>query len=1117
MRCPGCQRDNAIDARFCGGCGLPLAVPCPTCGHANAPDNRFCSGCGAPLPPRPPAQRAEPIESLPFGDAGAGAERRQLTVMFCDLVGSTELSARLDPEILREVIRSYQHASEQVIDRFRGHVAQHLGDGLLVYFGYPAAHEDAPQRAVRAALGILAAMKILNGRLERERHLALAVRIGIHTGPVVVGEIGGRGRREELALGETPNVAARLQALAEPDSVVISAMTQRLTRAHFRCGDLGPHAIKGLPAPLIAYRVEAELSLPDPLGPPVGDARTPLVGREEEIAFLLGRWEHVTDGFGQVVLLSGEPGIGKSRVVRALREHVATQAHVRWECRCSAYHQDSALHPVVELFERVLGFERDDTAAGRFGKIETALARRGLAQPESARLWAALLSVPVPDHHPPLSLTPQRQKQRTFESIVELLMALTAEQPVLLIVEDLHWADPSTRELLDLIVEQVSTAPVLILLTFRPEFRPPWGPRAHVTHLVINRFTRRQTELMVERVTGGKKLPPDVLQQVVTKTDGVPLFVEELTKMIVESGLVREADDRYELRGVLPPLAIPSTLQDSLMARLDRLAAVKEVAQIGAALGRTFTHELLRAVTLMDGATVDRALARLVEAELLYQRGVPPDASYIFKHALIQETARESMLLSRRKQLHQTIADTLLERFPHIATTQPELVAHHYTEAGLPAQAVTHWRRAGQRALEHSANLEAIAHLRRGLAVLEGGPDDAERRQRELDLQTALGPALMATKGFGSVEVAEVYARARQLCHQLGDTTQLFDVLRGLWEYYELRAEAGTGLELAREILQLAERAHDTTLLVIAHDVMQDTSLWLGDYAATRWHMQRALALYDPAQHRSLAFRHGGYDPAMACHAFGGHALWYLGYADQALAHHAESLRHARELAHPPTLVFALSHAAVLHQFRGEAPLARARADEALQLADEQGFEFWRAHATISRGWALAREGAADEGVALILEALAGYRATGAELERSLWVALLADGYGRAGRPHDGLAAIDEALVDADRTGVRFHEAELHRLKGELLLTLPAPSPEAAATSFLQALALARRRNAKSLELRAAMSLSRLWARQGKREDARRLLSEIHGWFTEGLDTPDLEEAQALLDELTNR
>jgi class 3 adenylate cyclase len=577
MKCPRCQQDVPPDAQFCPECGAKLAPVCPQCGTTNAPGHKFCKHCGLPL--ATPAQQVAGVS--PRATSAAEAERRQLTVMFCDLVGSTALAETLDPEETCEIVRAYQHACADVIDRFEGHIAQYLGDGLLVYFGYPRAHEDDARRAVRAALGILRAMDGLNARLHSQRGLRLAVRVGIHTGLVVVGEIGAGNRYEHLAVGDSPNLAARLQALAEPDTVVISESTHRLIEGLFAFGDLGAQPVKGLANPVRVYRVLEEGRVQNRLEVAASRGLTPLVAREQEVALLLSRWEQVKDGLGQVVLLNGDAGIGKSRLVQVLKERVAGEPHTRWECRCSPYHHDSALHPVIDLFERALQFGRDEPPGNKLQKIEDALTRYGLAQPETIALWAALLSVPLADRYPPPSLTPQRQRQKTLEAIAALLLAVAAREPVLFTVEDLHWVDPSTLELLSLILDQVATMSVLVVLTFRPDFPPPWASRAHFTHLTVSRFTRKQTELMVERVTAGKPLPAEVVQQVVTRTDGVPLFVEELTKMVLESGLLREEDGRYVLAGPLPPLAIPTTLQDSLMARLDRLATVKDVAQLG--------------------------------------------------------------------------------------------------------------------------------------------------------------------------------------------------------------------------------------------------------------------------------------------------------------------------------------------------------------------------------------------------------------------------------------------------------------------------------------------------------------------------------------------------------
>ena len=675
---------------------------------ASDEDGKVLVWTGKPSLPHPPTSLAQ-MHTPPAARPIPEAERRQLTVLFCDLVDSTRLAQQLDPEDLRQVVLAYQAACVEVLQRFDGHIAQYLGDGLLVYFGYPQAHEDDAQRAVRTGLGILEAMRTLNTRLEHDQGLRLAVRLGIHTGPVVVGTMGSGGRHEQLALGETPNLAARLQSLAAPNTVVISDTTYRLVQGYFTYDDLGMQGLKGIETPLRVYRVVAESPAQSRLDVAAATGLTPLVGREHEVGLLLERWAQSQDGLGQVVLLSGEAGIGKSRLVHVLTEHVVDAGEPRLTLRCSPYHTNSAFYPVIEHLQRFLQWQRHETPAARLATLEEAIRPAGLPLVEVVPLLAALLSLPVPERYPPLTLSPQRQKQKTQETLVAWLLADAARQPVLAVWEDLHWADPSTLELLALLLDQVPTARLLLVLTCRPEFRPPWTPRSYVTPLTLTRLTRQQIEEMVLRLTGGKPVPAEVLAQIVAKTDGIPLFVEELLKTILEAGFMQENAGRYVLSGPLPPLAIPATLQDALMARLDRLAVVKDVAQLGAVLGREFSYELLRAVTPLDEATVQRALAQLVEAELLYQRGIPPQATYVFKHALIQDAAYQSLLKSTRQQFHQRIAQALEARFPETAATQPELLAHHYTEAGLAVLAISYWQQAGQRASARSAHMKRSA------------------------------------------------------------------------------------------------------------------------------------------------------------------------------------------------------------------------------------------------------------------------------------------------------------------------------------------------------------------------------------------------------------------------
>jgi class 3 adenylate cyclase/predicted ATPase len=1084
---------------------------CPACGAPVEARSKFCDSCGTLLPAPPPAGVIG-REAKGADDGGpTEAERRQLTVMFCDLVGSTELAARLDPEVLRDVVRSYQRVCEAEIGRLHGTVAQYLGDGLLVYFGYPVAREDDPRRAVRAGLAIIGGLANLNTTLQRDRGFTLAVRIGIHTGPVVVGEIGEGRRRELLALGETPNVAARLQALAEPDTIVISGATNRLLQGTVATVDLGPQPLKGLATPIHLYRVEATGQALRSSSAVTETAVTPLVGRDQEIGLLLERWEHVKDDRGHVILLVGEPGIGKSRLVQALKERIPDEQCHRWEGRCSAYHQDSALYPLIDLFEHALLFERDDTAAQRFVKLETGLKRYGAASPETLSLWSAFLSIPTPSMIPPAEPPSQRQKERTFEAIAAVLLALAAERPLLLIMEDLHWADASTLEFVDFLFGQGPTAPILLLMTSRPEFRPPWTTRSHLMSLSVNRVTRKQTEMMVGRLTEGKPLPTEVVQEIVAKTDGVPLFVEELTRMVIESELVSDRGDRYEITDSLLPLAIPSTLQDSLMARLDRLATVKEVAQIGSALGRTFHYELLRAVASLGDNVLRPSLARLGESDLLHQRGVPPDATYIFKHALIQETAYQSMLLSRRQQLHTRIGDTLVERFPATAATQPEVVAHHYTTAGLAAQAIEYWGRAGRRAVERTANAEASAHFTKALSILASLPPSPERLERELALRTALGPALMSTKGLGSSEVGANYRQALELCRQLGERPELFAVLRGLWEFHELRGELMVARGLGEELFRLAQAADDRALLLVTHDVLGDTLYWCGDFTRALEHLEQGIALYRVDEDRDLAHQHAGYDPCVACLIFSAYVLWYLDYPDRAARRIDEGLALARDLSQTISLTFAIQFGAVIHHLRREVPQAKRAAESNVSLSTEQANVFILGCSMVEEGWAIAHEGDHAGGVTRIIEGMDVCRSSGATLEFPHCWAALADACRAGGRIEEGLDAVSAGLAQARETAALFNEAELLRLRGELLLLRPDPPLGDAEECFRQALEIAQRQSAKSLELRAATSLGRLLLRQGKRVDAHQQMSAVYGWFTEGFATDDLKDARDLL------
>ncbi len=1070
-------------------------------------------------------EEAEPRPAPTYPDSGTDrprdprldvAERRQLTVMFCDLVGSTVLSTHLDPEDYHTVVQQYHKTCEAVIQRYEGFVPQHLGDGVLVYFGYPAAHEDDAQRAVRTGLGVVEAIQQLSFPTLRLPH-PVQVRIGIHTGLVVIGEIGGSEKRERLALGETPNLAARVQGVAEPNTVALSAVTHRLVQGLFECQELGQHELKGFAAPVVVYRVARESATQSRFEASVSAGLTPLVGREEELGVLRRRWEQVKAGSGHVVLLSGEPGIGKSRLMQELKEQVSAEGATRIEFRCSPYHQNSALYPIIDHLHRLLQFTREDTPAAKLAKLQQVLARYRFPQADTVPLLAAMLSLPHPEGYSPITVSPQKQKEKTQAALVAWIVEEAEQRPVYTVWEDLHWTDPSTLEVLTLLLDQVPTARLLALLTSRPEFISPWGSRSYLTQLTLNRLGQSQVEGMVKWVTGNTTLPSEAIQQIVSKTDGVPLFVEELTKTVVEA-IGQQATGIGEQFGLsLVQIGVPPTLQDALMARLDRLGPAKEIAQLGATIGREFSYELLHAVANQDESCLQQGLRQLVETELIYQRGLPPQAHYLFKHALIQDTAYQSLLKSKRQQLHQQIAQVIEAQFPNTKETEPELLAYHYTEAGLTEQAIPYWQRAGQRASQRSAYVEAISHLTRGLELLKTLADTPTRVQSELALQVTLGISLMAARGYAAPEVGQALARALELCRQVGESPQLFRVLGGLAAFYVIRGELRTAHELHEQMLRVAQSVHDPVLLQVAHYGMGEGLFDLGELPQSRTHLEQAITLYDSPRRPFSGF----HDTGVACLSIAALTLWSLGYPDQALKRIRESLTLAQELSHPFSVSFALHCAAELHQFRREVKATQEQAEALIALALEQGFMLREASGVALRGWALAEQGRGEEGVAQIRQGYASTQAMGAALFLPYFLALLAEAYAKVGQAEEGLTALAEGLTFVDEKP--NHEAELYRLKGELTLQAQVESHKSqvkeqeAEECFLKAITIAKKQQAKSLELRAAMSLARLWQQQGKQKEAHQLLAEIYGWFTEGFDTKDLQEGKALLEELASR
>ena len=1059
-------------------------------------------------PPATPETMADPagVASGPDTSPDAEAERRQLTVMFVDLAGSTALSRRLDPEEMREVLRAYQDAVAGEVVRLEGHVAKFMGDGVLAYFGWPTAHEDEAERSVRAGLAVVE----LVGRLTTPAGGPLAARVGISTGLVVVGGLIGEGSaREQTVVGETPNLAARPQAVAQPGAVVIAASTRGLIGAGFEVEDLGPQALKGFADDVGAWRVLGERAVGSRF-----EARAtglaPLVGWVHEVALLLDRWQQASDGEGQVVLLSGEPGIGKSRIARVLDERLAGDTHVLLCHQCSPYYVDTALHPTIEQLERAAGFQRDDPPDAKLDKLEHLLAQGTDRVGEVVPLIAALLSIATEGRYPPLNAAPQRQMERTIDALVEQVTGLARARPVLCLFEDLHWADPTTLELLDQLVVRLTSERVLLLLTFRPEFSPPWRGQPHATLIALNRLPRRQSGALAQAVAGGRALPDAVLQQIVARADGVPLFVEELTKVVLEAAGDTPGPDsgRHGLAGPSTPPTIPATLQDSLMARLDRLAGAKELAQIGAAIGREFGYQLLAAVSLLGESELREALEQLVVSELVFVRGEPPVAVYTFKHALVQDAAYASLLKSRRQQLHAKIARELEERWPATKETRPELLAHHFAAAGGCGKAAAYGFEAGRAAFGRSAVAEAVVHLERALALLRGLPEDDGRRRLELDLQLTLGHALIRARGYGVPEVGEAFARARRLA-AAADTAQQISLLSGIGAYHYLRSESRASLKVGRDVVRLS-RGGDPAAYVEGQRRIGGAFQQLGRLVPAQRHFERGLARFAPTQLplRASAFTVEPHSTLLAllfCN------LLLLGYPDRARARRAEAIELTRRAVHPLTLASTLHWSALsaflLHDRSG----LRAWVDEFVALTAEHTLAHFTQWALIWRGWLAAEAGEVRESVVQLREALSAVRHAGARYWSPFYMALLADMHSRAGDADRVLEMLGEALEEVERTDERVYEAELLRLKGAALLARAPSSTGEVEACLRRALAIARAQKARLWELRAAIDLARLWQANGKSREAYALLEPVHAWFTEGFDTPDFVQARMLL------
>ena len=1118
--CSACEADLAQGARYCAQCGVAVERTCPGCSQPAEASARFCPSCGTSLAA---AQAPKDLPSTPSSTTAGSAdnastldssgERRHLTVMFCDLEASAELAERIDEEDLRNLVRRYYDLCERIIKRYDGHVANYIGDGVLVYFGYPTAHEDDPEGAVRASLDIITDMKELAKNAETGSAGPLGVRIGIHTGPVIVGDLGSGVQREGTALGETMNLAARLNAVAKPNTVVISGQTQRLVRGIFVMHDLGPQSLKGISEPVQAYGVVQASGIRSQL-----EAATrhfsPFVGRDLEIGLLLDRWEKTEEGQGQAVLVTGEAGIGKSRLAMAMRERMPDHPHTWLECMGSRYTQNTAFHPIIELVEQGLAFTANDTPEAKLRKLEQAVQRAGFDPRHAVPLFASFLKIPLGDAYQPLDIGPDLRRRKTLDALVSWLLALGELQPLIVIVEDLQWCDPSSLDLLSMIIERNAASRVLLVMVARPEFKAPWGERSHLTPIKVTNMNKRQTREIAQGLSPECRLPGQVLETIIERSGGIPLYIEELTQMVLESKILRKEYGKYVLQGSLRDLAIPDTLQDSLMARLDRMSEAKEVAQMASVLGREFSYSILAEISQKEDHALLDNLERLVKSEVLYQRGVPPDAVYSFKHTLIQDAAYQSMVKSVRQQLHQRTARSLEEKFPHIGETKPEVLARHLEGAGAVDRAVSFFQQAGEQEQERSAYKEEMGHFERALELLSFLPKTEERELRELQLQIAAGHARSIVLGYDNDLTMKTYHRARELGDRVGEARQRVIVYNGLALANSMGEDPAQGEVFAQNALDIARESGDVRLQLVGYRAIALAAFFLGKYQAAKKHCAEALALYAKSQERWVADAPGA-NEVVTAYYYSGLANHSLGYVDLALEKMDEAEEFARAMKDPLSICTTLMFRAAINYQIGRFEASRTDALEAIDLGDKNGVVTIATSTRIGLPAFDFALGLLPDPAPAIMESLAGLGQGAPKAGVSIILSIASNALIKSGNLDMAKNMLDMALGISASTGHASWKPELLRLRGEVALASPDGSQSAAENYYWQAIELARDQDAKFWELRSTLSLARLQKERGEGEEAAALLRPIYEWFTEGFDTADMQEAKAMLEGVT--
>jgi predicted ATPase/class 3 adenylate cyclase len=1143
MRCTSCGFENPEGLKFCNECGTALKRRCPQCGFENAPPAKFCGECGTPFTgqssaPRHPAQIPSPEPPVRYtpphlaeriraeqaameARGSLAGERKTITALFADLKGSTALIEGLDPEEARALIDPALQLMMDAVHRYEGYVAQALGDGIFALFGAPIAHEDHSQRALYAALRMQEEMRRYSDQSRLKGGLPLHMRVGINTGEVLVRSI----QKDELhtdyvPVGHSINLAARMEQMATPGSILITDYTRKLTEGFFDLKPLGAAEIKGMAEPLAVYEVLGAGPLRTRLQVAARRGLTRFVGRQAELEQLHRALEHAKVGRGQIVGVMGEPGLGKSRLVYEFKL-LSLSGCLVLEADSVSHGKASPYWPVVELLKSYFRIEASDEERTRREKVGGKVLMLDRSLEDTLAYVFALLG--IEEQPSPLQqMDPQIRRRRTFAALKKLFLRESLNQPLVLIFEDLHWIDSETQGFLDTLSEGVASAKVLLLVSYRPEYRPEWGQKTYYTQLRLAPFGHTEADEFLDELLGasdgvtGRSSLHDLKQLILTKTEGTPFFIEEVVQTLTDDGILRGERGHYALAQPTPSLQLPTTVQGVLAARIDRLAPEeKALLQQLAVIGREFPLGLVWQVIARPEAELYRLLASLQHKEFLYEQPALPEPDYSFKHALTQEVAYGTVLHEQRKALHERTAQAMETLYRTTLDEHYSELAYHYTRSSKTAKAIEYLHLAGQQAVQRSAHTEAIMHLTTALELLTTLPDTRERVQQELALLLTLGAPLIATRGFSSLDVQATYLRARELCQQIGETRQLFPVLFGVQTSQQVRGEFVPARELGEQLLDLAQREHDPALLMQAYRALGSVLFHLGEFGAAQAHLAQSLALYDAQRHHSQVFLYGygGLELGATSLLLAARVLWPLGYPDQARQKSAAARTLAQEQPHPFIVAHAQIHAAIVHQLCRERPPTQEGAEAAITLARDHGFPQWLGPGAILQGWALADQGQREEGITQIRHGLATHQEVGARIFHSYFLALLAEAYGKAGQAEDGLTTLAEALTVVDRTGERFYEAELYRLKGELTLKQSSGQKEAEACLH-KAIEIAQRQQAKSLELRAVMSLSRLWQQQGKKDEARQMLAEIYGWFTEGFDTKDLQEAKALLEEL---